>query len=224
MLAGTTLSARTNDSSGSSVTVLGNYGYNNTWRNYGGLDIRGFVPFGKHFELKADAEVLTAGIFSGSVTFTPKFPLSVGELFLDGTLNYRNLFKYKSAEFVTAASFGYRMDFVSVQAGLFYRGIFNTDRNAEGPYVGEKPVDMVYRVSFNVRPSTSRWNAGGGITNYNEYEYERMWQPMFFIDGRYDLSDSLSLLATVQVKQSGMFHQIVSFYGIDTKVGLRYEF
>lgn len=221
---GAQLAAQTYGSDRYNVSAYANYGYNTSWKNYGGLDVRGFLPLAKHFEMIANAEILTSGVFSASVTARPKFKLPVGEIFIDGTVNARSLFKYSTAELVLAASAGYRMDYISVQAGLFYRGIFDTGKSSGGSYVGEKPVNAVYRVAFNVRPISSRWNVGGGITNFDEYEYERMWQPMFFIDGHYDLNDRLTVLSCIKVKQAGMFHQIVSFYGIDVKCGVSYRF
>ena len=224
MLVGANLFARTYGSDRYSISAYADYGYNSSWRNYGGLDVRGFFPLTGHFEMTANAEILTSGVFSASITASPKFRLPVGEIFIDGTVNCRNLFKYNVAELVIAASAGYRMDYASVQLGLFYRGIFDTGKSSGGSYVGETPLDMVYRAAFCVRPQRSRWNAGGGVTNYDEYEYERMWQPMFFIDGHYDLNEKLTLLACIRIKPAGIFHQMASFYGIGTKIGVSCKF
>lgn len=224
LLAGASLSAQTYGSDRYSVSAYANYGYNSSWRNYGGFDVRGFLPLARHFEMTANAEILTSGVFSSSVTARPKFLLPVGEIFIDGTVNFRNLYKYESSELVFAASAGYRMNYISVQAGLFCRGMFGSGDSREKSSVWETPVNVVYRVAFRVRPLKCRWNVGGGISNYDEYEYERMWQPMFFINGHYDLNDRFSLLACVRIKPTGTFQQIASFYGIDTRLGVAYRF
>lgn len=208
-----------------SVSAYGVYGYNGTWKNFGGADIKGFMPVNFHYEMDASFEILSSGVFSASVTARPKFPLSVGELFVDGSLFYRNLYKYRASEFVSAVSVGYRMDYVSAQVGLFSRTMINNDRASQDneAYVGE-PFNLLYRVSFKVRPAFCVWNVGGGITDYNDFEYERMWEPLFFIDGHYDINDNLRLLAEVYVKPTGMFHLVASFYGITVKAGLSYRF
>ena len=174
--------------------------------------------------MMANTEILSSGVFAASVTARPKFKLKVGEIFIDASALCRGLFKYEVTELALAASAGYRMDYVSAQLGLFYRGMFDTSKASGGNYVGETPLNLVYRVAFRVRPVKCVWNVGGGITNFDEYEYERMWQPMFFIDGHFDLNEKLSLLGCIKFKQAGMFHQIVSFYGIETKWGVSYKF
>ena len=224
LLVGGVLNAQTYGSDRYAISTYANYGYNSSWRNYGGVDVRGFLPLARHFEMTVNAESLTSGVFSSSVTARPKFLLPVGEIFIDGTVSFRNLYKYESSELVLVASAGYRMNYISVQAGLFCRGMFDTGDSPEKSSVWETPLNLVYRVAFRVRPLECRWNVGGGISNYDEYEYERMWQPMFFINGHYDLSDRFTLLACVRIKPTGTFQQIASFYGIDTRIGISYKF
>ncbi|MBQ0006487.1 MAG: hypothetical protein KBS57_03685 [Alistipes sp.] len=224
LLTGVNLGAQTYGSDKYTVAAYVDYGYNSTWKNFGGLDVRGFFPLSNHFEMMANAEILSSGVFAASLTARPKFKLRVGEIFIDASALCRDLFKYKVMELTLAASAGYRMDYISAQLGLSYRGIFDTSNASEGNYVGETLLNLAYRVAFQVRPVKCRWNVGGGISNFDEYEYERMWQPMFFIDGHFDLNEKLSLLASIKFKQAGMFHQIASFYGIETKAGVSYKF
>ncbi len=224
LLAGVALNAQTYGNDRYGISAYANYGYNTSWKNYGGFDVRGFFPMAEHFEMTANAEILTAGVFSSSITARPKFKLPVGEIFIDGTANFRNLYKFDASELVFAASAGYRMNYVSVQAGLSCKGMFGAGGMAENSSIWETPLNLVYRVAFRVRPLECRWNVGGGISNYDEYEYERMWQPMFFINGHYDLNDKFSLLACVRIKPTGTFQQIASFYGIDTRMGVSYKF
>ena len=224
LLAGVALKAQGYGNDRYSISAYADYGYNSSWKNYGGFDVRGFLPLARHFEMTANAEILTSGVFSSSVTARPKFLLPVGEIFIDGTVSFRNLYKYESSELVLAASAGYRMNYISVQAGLSCRGMFDAWDSPEKSSVWETPLNLVYRVAFRVRPLECRWNVGGGISNYDEYEYERMWQPMFFINGHYDLSDRFTLLACVRIKPTGTFQQIASFYGIDTRIGISFKF
>ena len=206
------------------LDLSGIYGYNSTIPGYAGAAAAASLSLSS-FAAEAYMEVLGAGSFVSSLTATPVFPLRTGELFIDGTAHFRSLYSDRVSEFVSAASFGYRMDWFSVQAGLFSRTIIDMDRKIHdnANFVPE-PFNLLYKVTFHIRPSSSVWNAGGGVSNYSDYEYERMWQPLFFIDGYYRISESLNLKAEVTVKPTGMFHLVASFYGIRSSLGLSYAF
>ena len=199
------------------LSVSGVYGFNTTWRNYGGATICGFLPVCKYFEADADVVALSSGTFSCSATARPKYSLPVGDIFLDGTVHYRSLYKYSASEIVAAASLGYRMDYFSIQAGIFFRTMMNIQKISE-------PLNILYKLSFAVRPASSSWNLGGGITDYSPFEYEREYQPIFFLDGYYRISPHFRINAEVSVKAAGMFHLVASFYGVRTSIGLSYIF
>lgn len=223
-----------------SVTILGEYGYNTTWEHFGGAEVRANLPINDYFELDVAAEALSSRVFTGSVTARPTFPLPVGELFLDGTMLYKNIHRNRVADFVMAASLGYRMDYVSVQLGTFCQifGDLDYDYHMLGTYSVD-PFNVLYRVQVNTRPYKSPWNIYFGASDYTELEYERHWQPIFFLGAHYDLpfynvfskSDNLRgntrnirLLAEVYCKPTGMFHLDASFYGIKAKVGVAMRF
>lgn len=207
------------------ISASGIYGYNSTDAGYGGLSLSAFLPMTDAFSVDAHVDCVSAGRCATTVTCTPVFPLSLGELFIDGTAHFRSLCSDRFSEFVSAASLGYRMDWLSVQFGMFSRTMIDMDRKMHdnGNFVSE-PFNLMYRVAFNLRPASSKWNISGGGSNYTVYEYERMWQPYFFLDGRYRISDVLTVNANVTVKPTGMFHLVASFYGIRSSLGLSYTF
>ncbi|MBQ9476073.1 MAG: hypothetical protein IJU69_07515 [Bacteroidales bacterium] len=208
-----------------SVSALALYGWNSNWKSYGGLDLRGHIPVNKYFEANVGVVYNTPSIFSLTATARPKFKLPVGELYLDGTLHCRVLANYRSAEWVMAGSVGYHKDYFGAQLGVFNRTVADMDRDAHSAneYLSE-PFNIMYKVYFKVRPECSKWNVGGGMTNFNEWQYERHWQPFFFIDGHYDFNDNIRLLADVTIEPTGTFHLNANFYGIVTRVGVRYKF
>jgi len=199
---------------------MGMYGWNQIWKGHAGLDILGYLPVSKHFEACAALEVHSPKVFAATVTARPKFGLAVGEIFLDASAHYRQLGMYSIADFSLAASVGYRMDYVSVQVGITPHFTFDLD---SGQSISE-PLNMLYRLSVNVRPATSRWNAGAGVANYTDYEYERTWEPMYFFDGHYDVNDKLSVLARVDLKPAGAFHLAAQFWGVAVRAGVGYKF
>lgn len=223
-----------------SVTFLGEYGYNTTWEHFGGGEIRANLPFNDYFELDVAAEGLSSRVYTGSVTMRPTFPLPKGELFIDGTMLYKAVLRNDITNFVMAASLGYRMDYVSVQLGMFCQVFGDVTPNYHSlDSYSVDPFNVLYRLQVNTRPQKSPWNIYFGASDYTELEYERHWQPIFFLGAHYDLpfynvfskSDNLRgnirnlrLLAEVYCKPTGMFHLNASFYGIKAKVGLCMRF
>lgn len=223
-----------------SITLLGEYGYNTTWEHFGGGELRANLPINDNFELDVAGEGHTARVYTFSATARPVFQLPVGELFLDGTLFYSHVQRNRIADFVMAASIGYRMDYVSVQVGTFCQIFGDLDYNYHAlDSYNVDPFNVLYRLQVNVRPQTSPWNLYFGGTDYTELEYERHWQPIFFLGAHYDLpfynvfsrSDNLKgnirnfrILAEVYCKPTGMFHLDASFYGIKAKLGLGIRF
>ena len=126
---------------------------------------------------------------------------------------------------MTAVSAGYRWDYLGIQVGFANRQLIDNELqwNSNSDNVAE-PFDAIYKAWFKVRPASSVWNLGAGLTNFSPYEYERMWQPMVFIDAHWDVADHFRLLAEVYLKQSGSFHLTAGSYGVIARLGLEYRF
>lgn len=220
-----------------SLSLMGEYGYNTTWQHYGGAELKAFMPVNENVELEAAAAALSSNVYCASFTARPKMALPKGEMFIDASFAYNAVQRNRIHDFVGAGSIGYRMDYVSVQVGCFYRAMTSYDRewHSEEEYMCE-PFNLLYRISANVRPLCSRWNLYLGMSDYNELQYERMWQPLFFLGGYYDFkpkngfeyeynaASHFRLLAELTVKPTGMFHLDASFYGAHAKVGFAYKF
>lgn len=208
-----------------SVSLVGLYGWNETWKGYAGADIVGYMPFCKHFEAIAAVEGSGPGIFSMSATARPKYQFTVGELFADGSVHYRNLAVYGISELNFALSAGYRMDYVSVQLGVTSHLSFDRDRETRSDQIRViEPLNLLYRLAFNVRPASSRWNAGAGVANYTDFEYGRTFGPLYFLHGHYDINDNISVLLRGELKPSGVFHMSAQFWGISFRTGVCYSF
>lgn len=206
------------------VCIGGLYSFSTTSSHHGGIQVEGFLPIHKYIEADINAGWNGPGTMFGSLVARPKLPLPCGELFLDAIIQYRSISNFQTSELVGVGTLGYRIDYASAQFGVLGRTIYSKgDIRIHDSKVREK-VSMAYRLSFSIRPKTSRWNAGGGITNITPYECERMWQPLFFINGWYSFYDRLRLEAEIMVKPTGMFHQTVSFYGARASVGICYVF
>lgn len=208
-----------------SVSLYGVYGNNETYGHTGGFDLVGYVDVNKYFELDAALEYRSPRSCAVSAFARPKLPLPVGELFLDGAINFRYFGDCSMGVFTASGSVGYRMDYVSVQLGISSRILIDMlrQKGSGGDNVSE-PVNLTYRIAFNVRPAVSCWNIGIGVANYTLYEFERAAQPIFFIGGHYDFHRHLTAVLETDLKPAGIFHMNARYWGVNVRAGIKYGF
>lgn len=223
-----------------SLSVLGTYGYNSTWEHYGGGELRVFLPVNGNVEFEINASAQSSNVYSVGATARPFIELPVGDIFFDASMLYSCIQRNRINDYVAAFSAGYRMDYISLQLGLFTQVFGDMDINFHSTdSYSVDPFNILYRLQVNVRPQKSVWNLYFGAADYDQTQYERHWQPLFFMGGYYDLpfynvgrkSDNmrgnirnLRMMAEVTCKPTGMFHLDASFYGIRAKLGIAYRF
>lgn len=207
------------------LTVMGEYSYNKTWGHHGNLDVQALMPFNKYFEMEAKMQLSTANVYSGTVQLRPKFELPVGEMFIETDLRYRAIARNRIGDITASIGVGYRMDYVSVTLGSFTRVIddYALTWHEEGNYVVE-PFNLLYRVEVFVRPQNNFWNLSFMFSNVDDYQMERMWQPLFMVGAWYDVADHWRLNFGAQCKPTGMFHLDATFYGATFRTGFTYKF
>ena len=206
------------------IQVNGVAGYNLTYKGYGGADLKGVFHV-DNTDFTVNFEALTAKTFSLGVTVGHSFNVcDNGFVFLDGTLHSRIFGRYKTYEFVYAGSVGFRMRHFSVQAGLFSRTIdaFGRDWHSLQNYVTE-PFNFLYKVIISVMGFDHPWDVYLVGTNYNDFEYERMWEPIFSLGGRYDFKERWSAIAEGTLEAAGIFHGTVKFYEAIMRVGVSFR-
>ena len=207
------------------VSGLLEYSYNTTWSHHANFDIQGLLPFNPYFEMEARVQFSTANVHTTALQFRPKFELPVGEMFLETDLYYRAVARSQMNDFTAAIAVGYRMDYVSVTLGVFSRIMddWNRDWHSNDTYVVE-PFNLLYRLEVFCRPQANPWNLSFMFSNVDDYQMERMWQPLFGIGAYYDVTDNWRLNFGVQCKPNGMFHLDATFYGITARAGFSYRF
>jgi hypothetical protein len=129
------------------------------------------------------------------------------------------------SDITAALGIGYRMDYVSATFGVFARVLSDWDRSwySNESYVVE-PFNLLYRVEAFVRPQDNPWNVSFMISNIDDYQMERMYQPLFHVGGYYDFDEQWRLNFGVQCKPTGMFHLDATFYGMTLRAGFTYRF
>ena len=206
------------------VQVNGLVGYNNTFKWYGGADVKGVLHVG-NTDFTLNLEALTANTYSLGMTVSQSFEVCRnGFVFLDGTLHSRIFSIYKTYEFVYAGSVGFKMSHFSAQVGLFSRTIdaFGRDWHSLENYVTE-PFNLLYKVKISVMGFDNPWDVYLVGSNYNDFEYERMWEPIFSLGGRYDFKERWSAVAEGTLEAAGIFHGTVKFYEAVMRIGIKYK-
>ena len=210
---------------GYELSVSAEYAYNRTYEHFGNFNIQALMPINPYFELQTNLQASTANYYTGALILRPKFVLPVGELFTETEVLYRALARNRLGDFCASLSLGYRMDYVSFQIGVFGRVMSSWDRdwNTEETYNTE-PFNLLYRMEVFCRPQTSRWNISACVANIDDYQMERMWQPIFMLGGRYDINDHWRVLLQGECKPTGMFHLNATFYSTYIRAGFTYKF
>lgn len=207
------------------ISGLVEYSYNKTWGHHANFDVQGLMPFNPHFEMEARAQFSTANVHTLALQLRPKFELPVGEMFLETDLYTRCVARNKIGDLTAALGVGYRMDYVSVTLGVFGRVISDFDRSwyTEETYMVE-PFNVLYRVEVFCRPQDNNWNLSFLISNIDDYQMERSYQPLFSVGAWYDVTDHWRLNFGAQCKPTGMFHLDATFYGATFRTGFSYRF
>ncbi|MCR5050181.1 MAG: hypothetical protein K6A36_03765 [Paludibacteraceae bacterium] len=208
-----------------SITLLGEYSYNTTWQHHGNLDLQAYMPLNPNFELEVKTQFSTANVFTGALQLRPKFAMPVGELFAETDILCRAVARNRVNDFTAALGVGYRMDYVSVTLGLYCRVLDNWDRSwyNDETYITE-PFNLLYRIQVFCRPQNNIWNLSFMFSNVDDYQMERMWQPLFSVGTWYDVTDRFRINMAAQCKPAGMFHLDATFYGATLRAGLTYKF
>lgn len=208
-----------------SLSAMAEYSYNTTWGHHGNFDVQALMPFNPHFEMEAKLQFSTANVHTMALQFRPKFELPVGEMFLETDVLYRAVARNRIHDFTAALGVGYRMDHVSVTLGVFSRVMDDWDRDwhSNETYVVE-PFNLLYRIEVFCRPQNNPWNLSFMFSNVDDYQLERMWQPLFSVGAWYDLNNHWRLNFAAQCKPTGMFHLDASFYGATLRAGFSYTF
>ncbi len=208
-----------------SLSLHVGYAHNLTYGSYANVDVDAFMPINPHFEMEANVRASTANFYVFGVQLRPTFALPIGELYIEDRLMANLLKRDNFNDFVHALSLGYRMQFVDVQLGFNTRFIQSTPfaYDTKSQVVCE-PLDLLYRVEARVRPASSPWNISMSIANVDDYQIERMWQPMMHIAGWYDINEHWRVRLTGKLKSAGVFNLNAHYYASELRAGMEYRF
>jgi len=208
-----------------SLSLMAEYGYNRTWEHMGNVDVMAHMPVVKNVQIDARLQYQSANVLTGALVLRPTFDLPVGQMFAETEILYKGVLRNRMSDFCAALSVGWRFDYLSVQIGGFVRILDSWDRNwhSEEKYEVE-PFNLLYRVELFCRPQTNNWNISVGLSNRDDWQMERMWQPLFQLGGRYDIDEHWRVSLDGELKITGMFHLNATFYAAYLRAGFSYRF
>lgn len=208
-----------------SISLDMGYGHNLTYGSFANFDLGAYMPLNTHFEMQANVRMSTVNTYAVGVQMRPKFALPVGEMYIEDRLLTSFIRREQFLDFVHALSVGYRMQYVNVQLGMTNRVMLPpTYELSSGDTFVCEPFDLLYRLEVYVRPATSVWNLSLALANVDEYQIERMWQPMFYLGGWYDIDEHWRISLNGKLKLAGMFHLNAHYYASEVRVGAEYKF
>ena len=207
------------------VSLHVGYGHNLTYGSMANFDISAYMPINQHFDMQANLRFSTADTYTIGVQLRPKFTLPVGELYLEDRILTNIVARDSYNDFVHSLSVGYMMQYVNVQIGMFTRVIIPLPYEYRtGDEMILEPFNVLYKVEAFVRPKTSPWNISLCIANIDQYQMERVWQPMFYLGGWYDINEHWRVRLSGKLKLAGMFHLNAHYYASEICVGAEYKF
>jgi hypothetical protein len=207
------------------VSLHVGYGNNLTYGSMANFDISAYMPIHQHFDMQANLRFSTADTYAIGVQLRPKFTLPVGELYLEDRILTNIVARDSYNDFVHSLSVGYMMQYVNVQIGMFTRVIIPLPYEYRtGDEMILEPFNVLYKVEAFVRPKTSPWNISLCIANIDQYQMERVWQPMFYLGGWYDINEHWRVRLSGKLKLAGMFHLNAHYYASEIRVGAEYKF
>lgn len=207
------------------VSLHVGYGNNLTYGSMANFDIGAYMPINQHFDMQANLRFSTADTYVIGVQLRPKFTLPVGQLYLEDRILTNIVARDSYNDFVHSLSVGYMMQYVNVQIGIFTRVIIPLPYEYRtGDEMILEPFNVLYKVEAFVRPKTSPWNISLCIANIDQYQMERVWQPMFYLGGWYDINEHWRVRLSGKLKLAGMFHLNAHYYASEIRVGAEYKF
>ena len=207
------------------VSLHVGYGHNLTYGSMANFDVSAYMPINQHFDMQANLRFSTADTYTIGVQLRPKFTLPVGELYLEDRILTNIVARDSYNDFVHSLSVGYMMQYVNIQIGMFTRVIIPLPYEYRtGDEMILEPFNVLYKLEAFVRPKTSPWNISLGIANVDQYQMERVWQPMFYLGGWYDINEHWRVRLSGKLKLAGMFHLNAHYYASEIRVGAEYKF
>ncbi len=179
---------------------------------------------GLQFDLKTVNENVFSGIFlkADHQISIRNFPFSMEGLF------FYNLFSESVHESNWALSVKKESKHFNYRLGTHFR-TYKLTQNALDEYDIEdegkihENWNFVYLLQYNLKPIDNYWNIGVAITNNDHFLISQETNPLFYVQGKYRISEPISWFAEAWLKRAGMFNISVHSFGYFIRTGLTWS-
>lgn len=80
--------------------------------------------------------------------------------------------------------------------------------------------NMMYNISYVLKPNENRWNLMATLTNYDRFLIQQETNPMLNLRFDYKLTEPLSLYSEVWYKCAGLLNARVNYFGTFIRIGI----
>lgn len=94
------------------------------------------------------------------------------------------------------------------------------DYNIETDKKIHEYCNLIYLIGYNLKPLDSRWNVGISVTDIDLFLINQSTNPMFYLNGKYDVISKLTLILESWYKSAGMFNISANYFGFFIRTGL----
>lgn len=84
--------------------------------------------------------------------------------------------------------------------------------------------NFIYRATYSLKETNATWNISVSLTNYDHFLIQQETNPLFSIQGCYQLTEALSISAEIWSQNSGMLNLHPNYYGYYLRTGVAWKF
>lgn len=199
------------------VTTYFEHGYNKTSNNYFSLGAIGNYQFIKSLNVIGGVELSTTNSYAASLSEHYSFYSSGKGLFYFENRYLARFFpNIRTQEHSFAFSGGYSNPYIDLFLGLHVK-LFGS----KGEYLFYFP-DFIYKIEATIFPKSHFWNIGGRVSNADYFIIERYNMPRFSLFGNCKISPKCELFGVCSIIPAGVFNISAQFWGLTSKIGVRY--
>lgn len=190
------------------------YDYNTSTGGSNSFYAGALLPFNNMWELEGGVQMSRSNIYDVAGIMRQRLAIPVGEVFLEERFLDRIVRRSRINDMCLGFMLGYRMDYISLQAGIQHRRMMYMPRKGEPRSRMVESAGVSYRLEAFARPQTNPWNISVSISTLRPFSSERFWTPCIGLNGRFKVARTAMLTAGVCYEKAGRFHLSSEFYSI----------
>jgi len=83
-----------------------------------------------------------------------------------------------------------------------------------------EPYNLMYEVSYNLKPPAYYWNLGISVTNIDKFKITQETNPLFNLHGQYKISQPIYLVTQIWYEPAGIFNIYANYFGFFVRTGI----